>query len=118
MDVPGEKLPADLPSYLRTTVAPEVPVELRAAFLEAVETGNIRSMQNKQLTSKPLHQPGMLGFRHCCCCCFDGGIMSIGCVLHKQKLYCYKCADELLVLGIHAAMSLLTLPKHCELSRC
>eukprot|EP00877_Chromochloris_zofingiensis_P011908 jgi/Chrzof1/6971/Cz02g06030.t1 len=60
VDVPGEKLPADLPSYLRTTVAPEVPVELRAAFLEAVETGNIRSMQNKQLTSKPLHQPGAL----------------------------------------------------------
>lgn len=62
MDVPGERLPADLPSYLRAHVAPEVPAELRASFLEAVGVeGNIRTMQNKQLTSKPLHQPGGWG---------------------------------------------------------
>lgn len=60
MDVPGPKLPADLPAYLRTHVAPEVPPELRAAFLAATE-GTIRTMQNKQLTSKPLHQPGGAG---------------------------------------------------------
>lgn len=59
VDVPGPKLPADLPAYLRTHVAPEVPPELRAAFLAATE-GTIRTMQNKQLTSKPLHQPGAL----------------------------------------------------------
>lgn len=58
VDVPGEKLPQDLPEYLRTHVAPEVPEELREAFLAALEGSTIRTMQNKQLTSKPLHQPG------------------------------------------------------------
>jgi squalene monooxygenase len=33
VDVPGEKLPADLPAYLRAIVAPEVPEELRESFL-------------------------------------------------------------------------------------
>ena len=60
VDVPGGRLPSDLPQYLREHVAPEVPDSLRAAFLAAVEGGAIRSMQNKQLTSKPLHQPGAL----------------------------------------------------------
>ena len=61
MDVPGERLPADLPGYLRANVAPEVPDELRPAFLAALEGGaSIRSMQNKQLTAHPLHQPGAL----------------------------------------------------------
>ncbi len=60
VDVPGEKLPEDLPTYLRTTVAPEVPEVLREAFLEAVGSSMIRTMQNKQLYSKPLHQPGAL----------------------------------------------------------
>lgn len=58
VDVPGEKLPADLPDYLRTTVAPEVPEQLRDAFLEALESSHIRTMQNKQLYATPLHQPG------------------------------------------------------------
>jgi squalene monooxygenase len=58
VDVPGEKLPGDLPGYLRQVVAPELPQELQPAFLEAVDTGNIRSMQNKQLSCRPLHQPG------------------------------------------------------------
>lgn len=60
VDVPGEKLPADLPGYLRTTVAPEVPEGLRPAFLEALESSLIRTMQNKQLYATPLHQPGAL----------------------------------------------------------
>lgn len=60
VDVPGEKLPADLPNYLRTVVAPEVPEELRAAFLSALDSSLIRTMQNKQLYSQPLHQPGAL----------------------------------------------------------
>jgi hypothetical protein len=60
VDVPGEKLPEDLPAYLRATVAPQLPAELQPAFLTALEAEPIRSMQNKQLTSKPLHQPGML----------------------------------------------------------
>ena len=59
MDIPGEKLPADLPGYLRDTVSPEVPEAMRAAFLESVGNGtHIRTMQNKQLYSTPLHQPG------------------------------------------------------------
>lgn len=58
VDVPGEKLPADLPAYLRATVAHQLPDELRPAFLTALEAEPIRSMQNKQLTSQPLHQPG------------------------------------------------------------
>ncbi len=58
VDVPGEKLPADLPAYLRQTVAPEVPEELREAFLKALDKSQIRTMQNKQLYSAPLHQPG------------------------------------------------------------
>ena len=61
MDVPGEKLPSDLPTYLRERVAPEVPEVLRAAFLRAIESGSqIRTMQNKQMYSKPLHQPGLI----------------------------------------------------------
>ncbi|KAI8470182.1 MAG: SE-domain-containing protein [Monoraphidium minutum] len=60
VDVPGAKLPSDLPGYLRDHVAPEVPPELRSAFLDALDGATIRSMQNKQLTSKPLHQPGAL----------------------------------------------------------
>ncbi len=60
VDVPGEKLPKDLPQYLRTTVAPELPEMLRAPFLHAVDHSLIRSMQNKQLYSQPLHQPGAL----------------------------------------------------------
>ncbi|KIZ01653.1 squalene monooxygenase [Monoraphidium neglectum] len=60
VDVPGAKLPADLPGYLRTHVAPEVPPELRSAFLDSLDGATIRTMQNKQLTSKPLHQPGAL----------------------------------------------------------
>lgn len=60
VDVPGEKLPEDLPAYLRSRVAPQLPDALRAAFLVAVDKAPIRSMQNKQLTSKPLHQPGAL----------------------------------------------------------
>jgi hypothetical protein len=58
VDVPGEKLPADLPGYLAREVAPELPEGLQAAFLEAAQSGNIRSMQNKQLSCQPLHQPG------------------------------------------------------------
>ena len=60
MDVPGEKLPADLPAYLRTVVAPEVPEQLRAAFLAALDTAQIRTMQNKQLYAQPLLRPGAL----------------------------------------------------------
>lgn len=60
VDVPGAKLPADLPNHLRTHVAPQIPDELRPAFLEAIENETIRSMQNKQVSCQPLHMPGAL----------------------------------------------------------
>ncbi|KXZ44567.1 hypothetical protein GPECTOR_65g185 [Gonium pectorale] len=61
VDVPGERLPSDLPSYLRATVAPQLPDVLRPAFLKALEKPEaIRSMQNKLLPAAPLHQPGAL----------------------------------------------------------
>ncbi|WIA08305.1 hypothetical protein OEZ85_007748 [Tetradesmus obliquus] len=60
VDVPGPKLPADLPGYLRSTVAPQVPPELQQAFLTAIDNEAIRSMQNKQVSCQPMHQPGAL----------------------------------------------------------
>lgn len=59
VDVPGERLPEDLPAYLRSRIAPQLPEEMRSAFLAALDNEPIRSMQNKQLTSQPLHQPGV-----------------------------------------------------------
>ena len=60
VDVPGEKLPASLAEYLASNVAPQVPEAMRRSFLEAVESGNIRSMQNKLMPAAPLHRPGAL----------------------------------------------------------
>ncbi|PNH02071.1 Squalene monooxygenase, partial [Tetrabaena socialis] len=61
VDVPGERLPGDLPAYLRSTVAPQLPEQLRPAFLDALERPEaIRSMQNKLMPAAPLHQPGAL----------------------------------------------------------
>lgn len=64
VDVPGDKLPSvatgALAAYLRTTVAPQVPHQLRSAFLSAIDDGRLRSMLNKQMTLTPLHRPGAL----------------------------------------------------------
>lgn len=64
VDVPGEKLPSAatgaLHEYLSSQIAPQVPEQLRAAFLEAVECGRVRSMQNKTMPAVPLHRPGAL----------------------------------------------------------
>ncbi len=64
VDYPGEKLPpmtsGALHEYLVEKIAPQVPETLREAFCKAVNAGRIRTMQNKQLTSTPLHQPGAL----------------------------------------------------------
>jgi squalene monooxygenase len=64
VDYPGEKLPpmtsGALHEYLLDRIAPQVPESLREAFSMAVKDGRIRTMQNKQLTSTPLHQPGAL----------------------------------------------------------
>eukprot|EP01025_Chloroclados_australasicus_P010239 TRINITY_DN1408_c0_g1_i1.p1 TRINITY_DN1408_c0_g1~~TRINITY_DN1408_c0_g1_i1.p1 ORF type:complete len:546 (-),score=66.46 TRINITY_DN1408_c0_g1_i1:926-2476(-) len=65
VDVPGsKKLPSqttgDLQKYLRNIVGPEVPEVLRAKFLEAIDNGRVRVMQNKQMAARPLHRPGAL----------------------------------------------------------
>lgn len=60
VDVPGERLPSELPEYLRANVAPQVPKQLRSAFVEAIEAGRIRSMQNKLMPAAPIHRPGAL----------------------------------------------------------
>ncbi|EFN52926.1 hypothetical protein CHLNCDRAFT_137251 [Chlorella variabilis] len=64
VDYPGEKLPSvssgELEWYLLDTVAPQVPPQLRTAFEAAVKHGRIRCMQNKQVTSQPLHPAGAL----------------------------------------------------------
>lgn len=38
----------------------QVPRQMRAAFLEAVADGRIRSMQNKLMPAAPIHRPGAL----------------------------------------------------------
>lgn len=64
VDVPGEKLPSaasgELRRYMESTVAPQVPEQLRSAFLASLADGRVRSMQNKAMTCKPLHRPGAL----------------------------------------------------------
>ena len=37
-----------------------MPAKLRAAFLEAVESGRVRTMQNKSMPAAPLHRAGAL----------------------------------------------------------
>ena len=64
VDVPGDKLPSmvsgELQQYLQAQVAPQIPDQLRDAFLAAIDAGRIRSMQNKLMPAKPLHRPGAL----------------------------------------------------------
>lgn len=92
VDVPGDKLPSvatgALAAYLRTTVAPQVPHQLRSAFLSAIDDGRLRSMLNKQMTLTPLHRPGALllgdafNMRHP----LTGGGMTVA--LSDTKLLC------------------------------
>ncbi|DBB08092.1 hypothetical protein WJX82_004601 [Trebouxia sp. C0006] len=92
VDVPGDKLPSvatgALAAYLRETTAPQVPEQLRAAFLAAIDAGRLRSMLNKQMTLTPLHRPGALllgdafNMRHP----LTGGGMTVA--LSDTKLLC------------------------------
>ena len=74
--------------YLLENVTSQLPESLRPAFLKAVETGKIRSMQNKQLAANPLHHPGALllgdsfNMRHP----LTGGGMTVA--LSDTKLLC------------------------------
>ncbi|KZV30171.1 squalene monooxygenase [Dorcoceras hygrometricum] len=64
VDVPGQKLPSiyngDMAKYLKTKVAPQLPTELRGAFVEKIETGDIRSMPNRSMPASPLPTPGAI----------------------------------------------------------
>ncbi|PRQ15781.1 putative squalene monooxygenase [Rosa chinensis] len=57
VDVPGQKVPSissgDMAHYLKTKVAPQVPLELHAAFLAAIDNGNIKSMPNRSMPAAP-----------------------------------------------------------------
>ncbi|KAK2443098.1 squalene monooxygenase SE1 [Trifolium repens] len=60
----GLKLPSvgngDMIHYLKTVVAPQVPSELYASFIAAIDKGNIRSMPNKSMSAAPYPTPGAL----------------------------------------------------------
>lgn len=64
VDVPGSKVPSvasgEMANYLKTTVAPQVPPQLRDAFISAVEKGNIRTMPNRSMPADPIPTPGAL----------------------------------------------------------
>ncbi|KAF8090123.1 hypothetical protein N665_0486s0021 [Sinapis alba] len=64
VDVPGQKLPpianGEMAKYLKTQVAPQVPPEVREAFINAVEKGNIRTMPNRSMPADPVPTPGAL----------------------------------------------------------
>ncbi|KMT09877.1 hypothetical protein BVRB_6g128510 [Beta vulgaris subsp. vulgaris] len=65
VDVPaGDKLPSiangEMAKYLKTVVAPQVPPEIRDAFVAAVDKGNIRTMPNRSMPASPQPTPGAL----------------------------------------------------------
>ncbi|XP_024976673.1 squalene monooxygenase-like [Cynara cardunculus var. scolymus] len=64
VDVPGQKVPSisngDLSNYLKTVVAPQIPVELQDAFIAAIDKGNIRTMPNRSMPAAPQPTPGAL----------------------------------------------------------
>ncbi|KAI3417386.1 Aa_trans domain-containing protein [Psidium guajava] len=64
VDVPGQKVPniasGEMANYLKTVVAPQVPHEIREAFVAAVDKGNIRTMPNRSMPADPQPTPGAL----------------------------------------------------------
>lgn len=64
VDVPGQKLPpianGEMAKYLETHVAPQLPPEVREAFIAAVEKGNIKTMPNRSMPADPVPIPGAL----------------------------------------------------------
>ncbi|KAL9269757.1 Squalene monooxygenase SE1-like protein [Drosera capensis] len=64
VDVPGQKLPSiangEMASYLKSTVAPQVPPEVYDPFVAAVDKGNIRTMPNRSMPAAPHPTPGAL----------------------------------------------------------
>ncbi|CAL9775580.1 unnamed protein product [Musa acuminata subsp. burmannicoides] len=64
VDVPGQKVPSiangEMENYLKTIVAPQVPTELRDAFVAAIDKGNIRTMPCKSMPADAHLTPGVL----------------------------------------------------------
>ncbi|KAK4767705.1 hypothetical protein SAY87_002846 [Trapa incisa] len=64
VDVPGQKVPSisngEMANYLKTVVAPQVPPEIRDAFIAAVDKGNVRTMPNRSMPAAPYPTPGAL----------------------------------------------------------
>ncbi|XP_051124318.1 squalene epoxidase 1-like [Andrographis paniculata] len=64
VDVPGQKVPSisngEMAKYLKNVVAPQVPHQLREAFVSAIEKGNIRTMPNRSMPAAPHPTPGAL----------------------------------------------------------
>ncbi|XP_031376177.1 squalene monooxygenase SE1-like [Punica granatum] len=64
VDVPGKTVPSvsngEMASYLKTVVAPQIPAELYASFLSAIEKGSIRPMANRSMPADPRPTPGAL----------------------------------------------------------
>lgn len=56
VDTPGTSA-KELPNYLRRVTAPQLPPVVRAAFLEALDNGQIRSMPNSKLHPRPFRWP-------------------------------------------------------------
>ncbi|KAJ8467026.1 hypothetical protein OPV22_029578 [Ensete ventricosum] len=63
VDVPGQKVPSiangEMEMYLKTIVAPQVPTELRDAFVMAIDKGNIRTMPCKSMPADAHLTPGV-----------------------------------------------------------
>ncbi|KAJ4821804.1 Squalene epoxidase 1, partial [Turnera subulata] len=64
VDVPGQKVPSvsngEMASYLKSSVARQMPPELSAPFIAAIEKGNIRTMPNRSMPASPYPTPGAL----------------------------------------------------------
>ncbi|KAF5798790.1 putative squalene monooxygenase [Helianthus annuus] len=64
VDIPGQNLPSlgngDMSKYLKTIVAPQVPPEVHAAFMAAIDSGNIKTMPNRSMPASPVSTPGAL----------------------------------------------------------
>ncbi|GMI87947.1 DROUGHT HYPERSENSITIVE 2, SQUALENE EPOXIDASE 1 [Hibiscus trionum] len=64
VDVPGQKVPSvydgEMALYLKTMVAPQIPVELYDGFISAIDKGNIRTMPNRSMPAAPHPTPGAL----------------------------------------------------------
>eukprot|EP00123_Amoebidium_parasiticum_P009049 comp19192_c0_seq2/m.21911 comp19192_c0_seq2/g.21911 ORF comp19192_c0_seq2/g.21911 comp19192_c0_seq2/m.21911 type:complete len:267 (-) comp19192_c0_seq2:717-1517(-) len=60
VDLPEDTGVSDVITYMRETVAPQMPEYIRPAFLAAVESDRLRSMPNSYLPAAPVVRPGVV----------------------------------------------------------